>query len=91
MANGQVAMDSFLSGDPVEPACPMCSGQCVYNGNYFCVECGWALPHGNPEADRPNSRFLCEWSVEAYFSLMDFRGIEPQWDLIDPDAETWKW
>lgn len=24
--------------------CPKCSSEVVYNGNYFCSECEWAMP-----------------------------------------------
>ena len=59
-------------GEPVEPKCPKCRGQCVYNGNYFCTDrdgCGWALQvmedgsHGYDEI----------WFHEALDSLWRYR------------------
>lgn len=40
-----MSSDDFLTGEPVQGAkCPSCAGTVVYNGNYFCLDCEWALP-----------------------------------------------
>lgn len=63
---------SIFSGDPVTPRCPECEGQCVYNGNYFCIQCEWALPEYEL-LPSPSREWLHKWFEEAYASLMDYR------------------
>jgi hypothetical protein len=47
-----VSEDSFRSGDPVlGEKCPGCHWESVvYNGNYFCTHCEWAMGEGGRPA-----------------------------------------
>lgn len=63
---------SIFSGDPVTPRCPECQGQCVYNGNYFCIQCPWALPEYEL-LPSPNREWLHKWFQEALDSLLAYR------------------
>lgn len=49
-----------MTGDHVKGvACPKCRRETVvYNGNYYCDECSWAMP----EAETPSSRAI----IKAY-------------------------
>jgi hypothetical protein len=42
-------VDEFRNGDPVKgQKCPACKReQVVYNGNYFCTNCDWAMGEQN--------------------------------------------
>jgi hypothetical protein len=31
----------------LDERCPRCGGLTTYNGNYFCLECHWALAEGS--------------------------------------------
>ena len=44
---------SFLDGDVVKGVgCPKCkNGFVLYNGNYFCSDCNWAMPEKHSKAD----------------------------------------
>lgn len=78
-------------GDLVEPECPECGGEVVYNGNYFCTDregCGWAFPHPSDEG-RGNSSALCALGVAMYRSLMERRGEEPTPSGLDP--KSWRY
>lgn len=28
----------------LDKPCPRCGGRTTYNGNYYCLDCDWALP-----------------------------------------------
>lgn len=62
-------MSIYEGGDPVEPRCPKCGDSCVYNGNYFCTECDWALPIH--ERVTPIEERI--WFLEAIISLYAYR------------------
>jgi hypothetical protein len=73
------AIDFF--GDPgdgyLDLPCPGCGlEKCVYNGNYYCTSCTWAMPEGWPVQPWLRSlirqrRALGEDTTHAEFYLTD--------------------
>jgi len=33
----------YVACPVLDKRCPKCGGDAVYNGNYYCLECDWAL------------------------------------------------
>lgn len=61
-------MNEFRTGDPVKgQTCPGCRQYTVvYNGNYFCTHCPWAMPgHHGRHHDRIIKAYLIQRRAEA--------------------------
>lgn len=69
-------MERFGMLEILAPDCPECGTQSlVYNGNYYCTNCDWALPHPTP------SKFRVLYK-DMYVSLMRLRGKNPDKEII---------
>ena len=58
--------------------CPKCKKlRCVYNGNYFCKACDWALP------DEVLTKAEMYWFGAAYLTVMRVMGRAPDLDQFE--------
>lgn len=53
-------------GDPTGVCCPQCTGPVVYNGNYFCSDCGWDAPERWIKRHPRAYRFLMDWRARRW-------------------------
>lgn len=61
--------------------CPSCDElKIVYEGNYWCTSCDWALPERH---EKPLSRELLYWYSLAYMIVMDVMGNKPDLTAVD--------
>jgi hypothetical protein len=69
-------LDTVLFG----VVCPGCNkNRIVYEGNYFCVGCGWALPDDH---EKKMTKSLRNWYALAYTTLMYQRGDKPDAHVV---------
>lgn len=60
----------------LKPDCPECNQNTLtYNGNYYCTNCIWALPHPVPA----QLRVLYK---DMYVSNAELRGVKPDKEVV---------